>query len=144
MKHLTNDVKFEGRKYYVSTNNTFDVGLETMVFKYDENDKIDFSGVYTEHYRTEDEAKKGHKRICKNLGDYINVDEAKNEAHKKDSVLETKKEISVADVNEAIARAFAIYGHDHFEGKDGLMFGMIVGSEIAKLTIEHLFGKEEE
>lgn len=40
---------------------------ETMIFKYDENDEIDYYGEfdYLERYSTEDEAREGHKRAIK-------------------------------------------------------------------------------
>lgn len=68
-------------KYFVSTADTFDAGLETMVFPADPDAKIhithlyrnyvtgvDFSNPvekYTRHYDSVAAAKKGHKEIVK-------------------------------------------------------------------------------
>lgn len=49
--------------YYVSTNYTFDSGLETMVFPYDDK-CVHFNkpvSQYTRHYSNERSAREGHK-----------------------------------------------------------------------------------
>lgn len=59
--------------------------------------------------------------------------------------LNTKKEISVSDVNSALAKAFAEWGKKNFDDpKDGFMFGVTVGSEIARSTIKELFEEGDE
>lgn len=70
---------FVGR-YFISTNDTFDCGLETMVFPAEVGAKIiekifssyvtgvDFEhpyDEYTRHYQTVEEAKAGHKKIVR-------------------------------------------------------------------------------
>lgn len=72
--------------YFVSTNDTFDKGLETMVFPAENGARtiesiftvrvvgVDFEKPFeefTRHYQTVEEAKKGHKDTVKVLRDKI-------------------------------------------------------------------------
>ncbi len=68
---ISDYLEIDGRKYYMDTTDTLDCGLETMVFDIREDGSIDWSGLYTEHYKTIDEAKEGHERIKNNLIEYI-------------------------------------------------------------------------
>lgn len=73
-KHLMNDVKYGDKNYYVSTNDTADAGLETMIFAVDENGLIDWGGLYAEHYATEKAAAEKHKYICENIHEFVKED----------------------------------------------------------------------
>lgn len=86
-KKMSNIVKYNGKTYFVDTANTPDHGLETMIFlskeqpetdniKNVDSDLIDFADLYTEYYQSEEKAIKGHNRIIKNIGKYI---ESENE-----------------------------------------------------------------
>lgn len=67
MKHLKDYVVVSGQEYYVSTSRTFDVGLETMVFRSKDKYVADWTEEYYKHYRTESEAIEGHNYIVSNL-----------------------------------------------------------------------------
>ena len=65
-------VTFKSDKYFVSTvelavNHQFGAGpplwCETMIFKMDEEDNIDWSEMYCNRYTTRGEAKNGHKKV---------------------------------------------------------------------------------
>lgn len=59
--------------------------------------------------------------------------------------LDAKKEFSVSDINSALAKAFADHGKENFDDpKDGLMFGVVIGSDIAHRTVKELFKTEFE
>lgn len=73
-EHLMNDVEYDGKNYYVSTNDTPDAGLETMIFAVDENGQIDWHDLYVEHYATEEAATEKHKYICENIHEFIEED----------------------------------------------------------------------
>ena len=60
---------------FVDSNDTFDYGYETMVFDVLKNDKIDWSGIYTERYSSYEKMEKQHYIICNNLENYINIKE---------------------------------------------------------------------
>ena len=66
MKHLQNEVVIGSRKFYVSTNNTFDRGLETMVFEI-KNGQIDWTDLHAKLHKTEKGAISHHKNVC----DYV-------------------------------------------------------------------------
>lgn len=74
-EHLMNDVEYNGKNYYVSTNDTIDAGLETMIFAVDEVGRVDWSGLYAEHYATEEAAAARHKYICENIHEFIEIEE---------------------------------------------------------------------
>lgn len=69
--HLKDYVEVEGQEYYISTTRTFDVGLETMVFKSNKRRVSDWGQVYFNHYKNEEEAIKGHQYVLNNLDDCI-------------------------------------------------------------------------
>ena len=71
MKHLVDFVVVDNQEYYISTNNTFDVGLETMVFESKDRKVTSWNEVYFRHYKNENEAIEGHKDISLNLNKYI-------------------------------------------------------------------------
>ena len=72
-KQLTNIVKSEktGRSYYVSTANTLDMGLETMIFDIDDRGVVDWSGIFTRHHYTDGEARDFHQIVIKHIDDYV-------------------------------------------------------------------------
>lgn len=60
-------------------------------------------------------------------------------------MLNVKKELSVSDVNAALAKAFSNYATENFDDpSEILMFGVILGSDIARRTIKELFKSENE
>ena len=65
-------VTFKSDKYFVSTvdlgvNHQFGAGpplwYETMIFKMDEEDNIDWTEMYCNRYTTKEEAKEGHEKV---------------------------------------------------------------------------------
>ena len=64
---LKDYIRLKDKEYYVSTTNTFDVGLETMVFESKNQTVVNWKELYYRHYNTIDEAIKGHKDIIENL-----------------------------------------------------------------------------
>lgn len=71
-EHLMDYVKVNDRYYYVSTNYTFDNGLETMIFETDKNNRvIDWMELYAEHYSSENEAVEGHRYAVENVEECI-------------------------------------------------------------------------
>ena len=71
MKQLINFVEVNGKEYMVSTTDTIDAGLETMVFE-SHNQKItSWFDLYVNHYDTVDEAIKGHEDVVENLEKYL-------------------------------------------------------------------------
>ena len=71
MQHIKSIVVVENQEYYVSTCDTFDVGLETMVFKSENGKPSSWSECYYRHYKTENEAIEGHKEISSNLEKFL-------------------------------------------------------------------------
>ena len=71
MKQLINFVVVNGQEYMVSTKDTFDAGLETMVFESRNQYITNWFEVYVNHYNTVDEAVKGHKDVVENLESYL-------------------------------------------------------------------------
>lgn len=74
MKQLINFVEVNGKEYMVSTTDTFDMGLETMVFESRNGKVTKWFGLYVNHYDTIDEAIKGHEEVInflENLEKYI-------------------------------------------------------------------------
>lgn len=71
-EHLKDFVKSEktNKLYYVSTNFTFDAGLETMIFEVD-NGEIDWEGVFVKRYPNGERAIAEHYKILKNIDNYI-------------------------------------------------------------------------
>ena len=61
------DISRDGKKYFVSTANTFDHGWETMVFARNENGEVDWADLYSDRYNTQEEAEIGHKSIISNF-----------------------------------------------------------------------------
>ena len=58
-KHIT-----QNGKYFISTNDTWDRGWETMVFRRDpSNDNIDWTGLDSDHYNDIKEAYSGHESM---------------------------------------------------------------------------------
>ena len=79
---MSNIVKYNNKTYFVDTANTSDHGLETMIFKSQDQPEtndikkinaelLDYSGLYAEYYQSEEDAIKGHNEIIKNIGKYI-------------------------------------------------------------------------
>ena len=71
MKQLINFVEVSGKEYMVSTTDTFDMGLETMVFESRNGKVTKWFDLYVNHYDTIDEAIKGHEEVVENLEKYI-------------------------------------------------------------------------
>ena len=76
--HFAHIVKSNDKYYYVSTAYTWDHGLETMVFPFDNDTNIvtDWEELYVEWYNSIKEANERHERICKNLEEYLNEEES--------------------------------------------------------------------
>lgn len=78
MKHLIDYVDFKGKRYYVSTTKTFDMGLETMIFKIkdgigipEKRSDVDWMDLYCEHYNTWEEAEAKHKYIVNHIEKFL-------------------------------------------------------------------------
>ena len=64
MEHLMDFVEVNNKWYYVSTNFTFDNGLETMIFPANEENEItDWFELYQELHDNTDEAVERHEYI---------------------------------------------------------------------------------
>ena len=71
---LSNVIKTQDNDYYfVDSCLTYDAGYETMAFIWDkENEEVySWNDIYAEHYSTEKQMEKGHKRICLNFEQYL-------------------------------------------------------------------------
>ena len=68
---LRDYISLNGKEYYISTADTFDVGLETMVFESKDKVVVNWKELYYRHYNTIDEAIKGHKDIIENLEELL-------------------------------------------------------------------------
>lgn len=71
MKQLKTFVVIDGQEYLVSTTDTFDMGLETMVFESRNQAITNWFDLYVRHYDTVEEATEGHKDIVENLKLYL-------------------------------------------------------------------------
>ena len=72
VRELSHIVELNNKYYFVDSNDTLDVGYETMVFSCDKNgDSIDWSGLYTERYNTEEEMRESHYKVCNELENYL-------------------------------------------------------------------------
>lgn len=69
MKHLMDYVDLNEKTYYISTANTFDHGLETMVFEceFGTTEVKDWLDLYTDRYKSVEDAKRGHEYVVNNL-----------------------------------------------------------------------------
>ena len=67
MEHLKSYVVANDQEYYISTNNTLDVGFETMVFKSENKCVTDWSEKFFKLYNTKEEAIEGHSYTINNL-----------------------------------------------------------------------------
>lgn len=68
MRDLSHIVKSNNKYYFVDSNDTFDVGFETMVFLCDENgENINWSDLFAKRYNTEEEMRESHYKICNYL-----------------------------------------------------------------------------
>jgi len=65
MKQFRTIINRNGKDYFVSTNDTYDHGFETMIFPCDANGKItDWGELYAKVYDSIEEATEGHKNAC--------------------------------------------------------------------------------
>ena len=72
MKHLMDFIEVNGNWYYVSTNNTFDNGLETMIFPANkENEVTRWFELYQELHDDEYEAVERHEYIKTHIEECI-------------------------------------------------------------------------
>ena len=72
MEHLMDFVEVNGKWYYVSTNFTFDNGLETMVFPAnEENEVTGWFELYQELHDNIDEAVERHEYIKAHIEECI-------------------------------------------------------------------------
>ncbi len=71
MGHLKDFVMIDDKQYMISTTNTFDAGLETMVFECKRFVVINWCDLYVRHYETWQEAIDGHQEIFENLEKYL-------------------------------------------------------------------------
>ncbi len=70
LKDILKSGKVASGYVYVSTNNTFDVGLETMVFQCDSSGEVtDWTELDCDRYSDESEATDGHKMIVAKWGE---------------------------------------------------------------------------
>ena len=67
MEHLKSYVVANDQEYYISTNNTPDVGFETMVFKSENKCVTDWSEKFFKLYNTKEEAIEGDSYTINNL-----------------------------------------------------------------------------
>lgn len=71
MEQLINYVVIDGQQYMISTTDTFDAGLETMVFESRDFKITNWFDLYARHYSTWQEAIDGHQDIIENLEKYL-------------------------------------------------------------------------
>ena len=72
MKHLMDFIEVNGNWYYVSTNNTFDNGLETMIFPTNkENEVTGWNELYQELHDNEYKAMERHEYIKDHIEECI-------------------------------------------------------------------------
>lgn len=149
MKHMKNYPECNGQKYYVSTTNTADRGLETMVFKCDENQKVhDWCELYVEHYTTEHDAIHGHMRICHNIEKYVGeAAEEKPEENVHDNTDEDEKTVTItkSELMEALAFAWSEYTNMADDEKDKthrLLEALTKGGLISCIVASKLFDEE--
>lgn len=67
MEHLKSYVVANNQEYYISTNNTPDVGFETMVFESKDKYVTNWREKFFKHYNTKEEAIEGHNYTINNL-----------------------------------------------------------------------------
>ena len=67
MEHLKSYVVANNQDYYISTNNTPDVGFETMVFESKDKYVTNWREKFFKHYNTKEEAIEGHSYTINNL-----------------------------------------------------------------------------
>lgn len=67
MEHLKSYVVANNQEYYISTNNTPDVGFETMVFESKDKYVTNWRENFFKHYNTREEAIEGHSYTINNL-----------------------------------------------------------------------------
>lgn len=145
MEHLRNYPECNGKKYYVSTANTSDHGLETMVFNCDEDGEVhDWNELHVERYDNEHDAKRGHMRICHDIEKYVCEHEAKPDEKNSDEETVT---ITKSDLMGALAKAWAKYvdmADDDGEKVERTIESITKGALIAMITTKTLFGKDDE
>ena len=78
MEHLKDYITVNNQQYCISTNNIFDLGLETMVFKSENNRVINWKELFYKHYETEEEAVRGHNYTLNNLEKCLAEGEVQN------------------------------------------------------------------
>ena len=78
MFELKDYVDLNDRQYLVSTINTFDKGLETMVFESADKEVIDWRELYCRRYDSVENAHKGHREVIDNLELCINIYKAED------------------------------------------------------------------
>jgi len=83
MIRLKDYISLNGKEYFVSTKNTFDVGLETMVFESSNKEVVRWTSLYYRHYKDEEEAYQGHFDTINNLELYLQ--EGKNQSWSEDT-----------------------------------------------------------
>ena len=72
MEHLMDFIEVNGKWYYVSTNNTFDNGLETMIFPANkENEVTGWHELYQELHDNEYEVMERHEYIKNHIEECI-------------------------------------------------------------------------
>ena len=71
-RELSHIVELNNKHYFVDSNDTFNVGYETMVFSFDKNgENIDWSGLYTIQHNTDEEMRETHYKVCNELENYL-------------------------------------------------------------------------
>ena len=71
MEQIINYITIGDNQYMVSTTDTFDAGLETMVFECRNFKVTNWFDLYVRHYDTYQEAIDGHHDIVENLEKYL-------------------------------------------------------------------------
>lgn len=101
MIRLRDYVILNDKEYFVSTKNTYDVGLETMVFESSNKTVVKWSELYYRHYKNENDAYKGHFDIVNNLEKYL--EEGKNQCWQEDTGIDP------FDILSSILNKFKLY-----------------------------------
>ena len=114
------------KHYYIDTTDTLDCGWKTMVFEAEitEDGKwdVDWSGIETEHYKTKEEAVRGHQRIVKKYKGGKNEMKKKEKTYTKEEVITILAE-ALKETNKTIAKS---HEHDLAENPEDKMINSLI------------------
>ena len=102
MEHLKSYVVANDQEYYISTNNTPDVGFETMVFKSENKCVTDWSEKFFKLYNTKEEAIEGHSYTINNLEKCL--EEGKTQDWVKETITNHMSMKDIVELFEEISR----------------------------------------